>query len=105
MADDTGYGTDFWGRAKTSNWWGQNMSDAGQGLYADPNMALQVATLPQQVIAAKEKSEQDARTARSGFMSQLMGALTTGAKDIDGVLSHGPGYGVGKSATAEVSKA
>lgn len=95
MAD---YETDFWGRPKTSQWANQDLSDAGQGLYADPNLALQVATLPKQILQAKQQMEQEARQARGGFMSQLMGNLGAVGKKLDGVMSNIPGWGAVKYA-------
>lgn len=97
MAD--GYEEDFWGRPKTSKWWNEDMSDAGQGLYVDPNLALQVATLPKQIIAAKHQYEEEARKARGGFMQQLLGGLKSIGGEIDGALSNIPGWGVAKQAT------
>lgn len=95
-----GYGEDFWGRSKTSPWWNQDASDAGQGLYSDPNLAIQLATLPKQIVAAQEQYDQaaqEARQSRGGFMSQLMGNLQSFGHGLDGVLSHVPGWGVAKT--------
>ena len=82
-----------------SKWWQQDMSDAGQGLFADPNLALQVATMPPQVLAAQQAYDKAARDAKGGFMQQTMASLGAIGKSVDGALSKVPGWGVAKEFT------
>lgn len=66
------------------------MSDSSQGLFSDPNLAIQVATLPQQAVAQQDeqKAEVDARKAKGGFLNSLMGDVATVGKGLDGALKH-----------------
>jgi len=90
------YETDFWGKAKTSDWWNKDMSDAGQGLFVDPQTAINTATVPKDVLSQKYAMEEDARKARGGFMQNIMQGIGSVGHDIDGALSHIPGWGVAK---------
>lgn len=85
-----GYGTDFWGRPKVSPWWNQDMGDAGQGLFADPNSAVQVATMPQPIIAADAGSREEERQARGGFMQQFIEGMVGEVKNVDNALGNVP---------------
>jgi len=81
-----------------SKWWQQDMSDAGQGLFADPSLALQTATMPNQVLAQQQANyDKAARDQKSGFMQQTMSSLGAIGKSVDGALSHVPGWGVTKT--------
>jgi hypothetical protein len=86
-----------------SKWWEENMSDAGQGLYADPSTAVQVATIPASLLATQELQKrqvaadaQQERNSRNGFMTNIMNGITSFGKGVDGALSNIPGYGVTK---------
>ena len=81
-----------------SKWWNQDMSDASQGLYADPALAIQMATLPQRILDQQAYDEAAARQARGGAMKQMMGAFSSVGKTLDGALSYVPGWGVTKEA-------
>lgn len=93
-----------------SKWWQQDMSDASQGMYSDPATAVQLATLPIQVMTAQQQqqAEQAARDARGGLMKNIMGAASDLGHGLDGALSHVPGWGitkdVGKAAWYPVDK-
>jgi hypothetical protein len=82
-----------------SKWWNEDMSDSSQGLYADPALAIQMATLPQRILDQQAYDEAMARQARGGAMKQMMGAFASVGKSLDGALSHVPGWGVTKNAT------
>lgn len=97
MADSSGYTTDFWGKPKTSAWWNQDMSDAGQGLFTDPQTAINTATLPKAALTQQYTAENEARKARGGFMENIMDGMSSLGHDIDGALSHIVGWGVVKN--------
>lgn len=86
-----------------TRWWQQEMADASQGLYSDPATALQLATTPDQLLTQQQEaaSEQQARQARGGFLSQTMHLMSSAGHSLDGALSHVPGWGV----TKDVGKA
>lgn len=94
-----------------SKWWQEDMSDASQGMYSDPATAVQLATLPIQVMTAQQQQQQEqaARDARGGLMKNIMGAASSIGSGLDGALSHIPGWGitkdVGKAAWYPVDKA
>ena len=77
------------------------MSDSSQGLFSDPNLAVDIATLPQQALAQQkdQQAQVSARQARGGFLNQIMGDVASAGKGLDGALSHVPGWGVTKDAT------
>lgn len=87
----------FWGSDPTgqpkSSWFNNDLADAGQALYSDPNSALTSATLPDQLIAQLQEQEAYARAARGGFMAQF----AQGLGNIDSALSNIPGWGVVKN--------
>lgn len=104
MAGDVGHlgyqgNSGFWGTDLTGtpkqNWWNQDMSDAGQALYADPNSAILGGTMPAELLAQQKAAEEDARTSRGGFMQSLGKAL----KIADNNLSNIPGWGIVKGMT------
>lgn len=86
-----------------AKWWEQNMGDAGQGLFSDPATAIQVATMPDQLLTGQSYADQmkqadaDARAKRGGFMQQIMSGLASVGKGVDGALSNVPGWGVTKN--------
>lgn len=92
------WGSDYSGAAK-NDWWNQDMSDAGQALYADPNSAIVSGTMPAELLAQQKQAETDARTARGGFMGFLAKALGSADK----VLSNT--FGMGWEGTKSVTKA
>lgn len=83
-----------------SRWWEQDMSDASQGMFSDPATAIQIATMPIQLIAQNQQNqaaaEQQARDARGGFLKQTMSLMGSAGHALDGALSHVPGWGVTK---------
>jgi hypothetical protein len=83
-----------------ARWWQQDMSDAGQGLFSDPTLAIQAATMPAQLlssqVAAQQAAESDARTARGGFIQSTLNYLKQAGHSIDSALSNVPGWGVVK---------
>jgi len=83
-----------------SKWWDDDASDASQGLFSDPALALQIATMPIQMItqdkANQQIDEQNAREARGGFLKQTMSLMGSAGHALDGALSHVPGWGVTK---------
>lgn len=83
-----------------SKWWETEMSDAGQGMYQDPALALQVATLPPQVVDNKdvEATKKWAQDNNGGLLKSLGNALG----EVDGALSNIPGYDATKSAVGTV---
>ncbi len=85
-----------------SRWWQNDMADASQGLFSDPNLALQIATLPSQLMSAQqEQAEEYARTTRGGFLKQTMDLLSAGGNKLDGALSH---LGVGEWNASNAAK-
>ena len=86
------WGTDTSGQPKNS-WWDQDMADAGQSLYADPNSALAAGTMPDELIAQLQEQQEYARAARGGFMAQF----AQGLGNLDSALSNIPGWGVVKN--------
>lgn len=111
MADEQKFGIGyqgslgFWGRQGNSlPWWNQDMSDAGQSMYMDPQTGLQTGTMPKELLAQRKKAEETARKARGGFMSQLGLAFETVAGATDEVLSNIPGWGVTKDVGSFVGK-
>src|SRR5579859_1356594 len=86
-------------------WWAENVSDAGQGMYADPGTALSFATTPDQLLAgqdptaifANDNAMQLARDQRGGAMQQIMSGLGAAWHEVDGALSNIPGWGVTKN--------
>ena len=78
------------------------MSDASQGMYSDPNFALQLATLSAQQLVSQQQqqdqqvAEQNARKAKSGFFGDIMGAASKAGHSFDGAMSHVPGWGITK---------
>lgn len=83
-----------------SRWWQQDMSDAGQGLYSDPTLAIQAATMPAAIIAQQQATEDQARAARGGFIQQTLSYLKNAGHAIDGAMSNVPGWGVAKGTAA-----
>src|SRR5881409_839243 len=82
-----------------SKWWDTDMADASQALYADPNMALNVATVPQSLAQQQSQfkfDEDNARQDKNGLLGGLMGALGTA----DSWLSNIPGWGIAKQAVS-----
>jgi hypothetical protein len=86
------------------------MSDAGQGMFADPSTALTFATTPDQLLAGQDTAsiygqsvaDEQARQQRAGAMQQIMGGLGTAWHAVDGALSNVPGWGVTKNITHAV---
>lgn len=98
MADQTsawGRPTEYTGRV--SRWWEQDMADAGQGMFSDPQTGLQIGTMPQQLLAQQQAAEEDARQARGGFLQNIITHISGGAEVWDGALSNIPGWGVAKN--------
>jgi hypothetical protein len=91
------WGTDRTGRAK-QNWWNQDMSDAGQALYSDPQTGVQTGSMPDGILADYRDAQAYARAARGGFMQQML----QGLGNIDSALSNVPGWGVTKNALKTV---
>lgn len=93
------WGTDSAGIGKSS-WWNQDMSDAGQALYNDPNSAMIAGTMPASLLAQQKEIAEIARASRGGFMGSL--ALSFG--NLDKALSNtfGAGWGVAKGITKAV---
>lgn len=81
-----------------AKWWNTEMVDASQQGFADPGLALQIATSPDGLYAKKDQDQDksEARKEKAGFLGSLM---EWGGK-VDGALSNIPGYGVAKQATA-----
>lgn len=79
-----------------SKWWDSDMAEAGQALYSDPNLAINVATVPQSLKQqqAEYKAYADAAEKQSGFMATVAGAIGTA----DSWLSNIPGWGIAKYA-------
>ena len=86
------WGTDASGQPK-STWWNQDMADAGQALYSDPNSALTAGTMPDELIAQLQQQQEIARAARGGFMAQF----AQGLGNLDSALSNIPGWGIVKN--------
>lgn len=100
MADQKtawGYSTDLHGSARVSRWWEQGMSDSGQGMFMDPQTGLQIAAMPDQLLAQQQQKEEDARAARGGFLQNIMSHISGGAETWDNALSNIPGWGVTKN--------
>lgn len=100
MADQKtawGYPTTTQGTARVSRWWEQEMSDASQGLFIDPQTGLTVATMPDQILARQQEMEEEARAERGGFLQNFVDNVTRGAQRVDGALSNLPGWGVTKN--------
>jgi len=77
-----------------AKWWKTEMVDASQGAYSDPNMALQIASSPQQLYTpADQKNDQDAaRESKGGFLKSFLGL----AMKADAALDKIPGMGKAK---------
>lgn len=92
----------FWGTSTTGeqrgrDWWRQDMSDAGQALYSDPQTGLQTGLVPQELLTQYNAGKEEARKARGGFMSKLVGNLKEIGHDVDTVLSNNVvGWGITK---------
>lgn len=71
-----------------SKWWDEDVSDASQGMFSDPALAMQIATMPIQLLQAQKQQQQAARDARGGFMNQTMKYLSEGGHALDGALKH-----------------
>ncbi len=101
MADQKnawGYPVTTQGDARVSRWWEQEMSDAGQALFTDPQTGLTVATMPDQILAAQQQAEEEARAQRGGFLQDFVTNVSKGWGRVDGALSVLPGWGVAKGA-------
>jgi len=90
-----------------SKWWENSVGAAGQALYQDPTMALQVATLNDNLLKAQAQQQETKNQATSdsgGFMGWLSHTISSA----DGALSNVPGWGeakkVGKVAWWPVDK-
>ncbi len=95
----------FWGtQGNTSPWWNQDMSDAGQALYMDPQTGLQTGIMPEELLAQYRKATEDARKSRGGFMSNIGMALQDLGTGVDSVLSNIPGWGVTKEVVSTAGK-
>lgn len=81
-----------------SKWWDTDMADASQALYSDPNLAINVATVPQNLKQqqAEYKAYADAMQKDQGFLGSVVGALGTA----DSWLSNIPGWGIAKQAVS-----
>lgn len=78
-----------------SRWWDTDMADASQALYADPALAIQAATVPQDLVQAQadyKKDQEEARKERGGFL----GSIVNGLDKADSWMSNIPGWGVAK---------
>lgn len=88
-----------------SRWWDTSMADAGQALYADPNLAVTAAAVPTNLLGQQTQYKQDQEQARSdkgGFMGAISGALGK----TDSWMSNIPGWGIAKQAvTYPIDKA
>lgn len=86
-----------------SKWWEQDMSMAGQGLFADPSTAVSLATVPDQLLTGQSYKdylsdvEERERDKRGGFMQQMMSGISAVGGALDGALSNVPGWGVAKN--------
>src|ERR1051325_6380045 len=95
---------------KYSQWWAENVSDAGQGMFADPSTALTFATTPDQLLSGQDTAaiygqsvaDEQARQQRAGAMEQIMSGLGSAWHSVDGALSNIPGWGVTKNITHAV---
>jgi len=67
-------------------WWQNDMVDASQGSYSDPNMALQIASSPSQLYTAPDQAddEKEARESKGGFLKSFLSL----AGKADGALSN-----------------
>lgn len=80
-----------------SKWWNDSMSDAGQAMYSDPELALQMATIPDNLITSPEQYAANVKATqedKGGFWNTIAKHLGK----IDGALSNVPGFGVYKNA-------
>lgn len=80
-----------------SKWWNEDMSDVGQAMYSDPELALQMATIPDNMIATPEQYQKTLKANqedKGGFLNTIAKHLGK----IDGALSNIPGFGVYKNA-------
>jgi hypothetical protein len=71
------------------------MADASNALYADPAMAIQAATVPQDLIQSQaeyKKDQEQARQDKGGFLGSIASALGKA----DAWMSNIPGWGVAK---------
>lgn len=80
-----------------SKWWNEDMSDVGQAMYSDPELALQMATIPDSMITSPEQYQANLKATqedKGGFLNTIAKHLGK----IDGALSNVPGYGIYKNA-------
>lgn len=70
-----------------AKWWETEMVNAGQMLYSDPELALQVATMPDRVLTSPENYQKNLKATqeeKGGFMNTIM----KGIGKVDGALKN-----------------
>src|SRR5258707_1141776 len=70
------------------NWWQYDMADAAQASYNDPATAVQLGTMPSQLVGQgpDQQQQQSARDSRGGLLHQFLGLAAQAGHDIDGAL-------------------
>jgi len=70
-----------------AKWWETDMVNAGQMLYSDPELALQVATMPDRAVMSPEEYQKTLKASqedKGGFMNTIM----HGIDKIDGAIKN-----------------
>lgn len=83
-----------------ARWWENNVADAGQMMFNDPNAALEVATLPNAYLQGNELNDPEkvklgedmARASKGGFMDRMKLALGIANDVFDKKMNEIPGY-------------
>lgn len=84
-----------------SKWWNETMSDAGQAMYSDPELAVQIATIPDNLIAKPEDYQKQLKANdidKGNFLKSISQFMGEHLGKIDGALSNVPGFGIYKNA-------
>lgn len=89
------------------DWWDKQVAQTGQGLYSDPTTAMQVATMPYQLLSNEQQvTQQEELEARGGFMDSIMGAMSDAGTFVDeGLSKYVTGWGVTKNVASFLGSA
>jgi hypothetical protein len=82
-----------------SKWWNTDMADAGQALYSDPSLAINVATVPRALTDQQTQYKEDieqTRNDKGGFLNAVGSVFGTA----DSWMSNIPGWGIAKQAVS-----
>lgn len=87
-----------------ANWWNTKMTDAGQAMYQDPKLAMQMATVPDNLLTSPDQYEKNKKATQEEEGGWWKSALDLIGKG-DGALENIPILNLGYKGTKTLGKA